>query len=494
MSVQAHASEPVQSLLERVDPERQLAPCGLRRLVLGSGAISTVADTVESLLRAAAGSSALVERPRVALLVDPKLIVRLGADVKELVERQLSERFDVTRTVLDDGHEELHVVEEVLEAASHAARDADAVVAVGGGTISDIGKVAAQRATVPGRRPVLVSVQTAASVDGYTDDVSVVLRDGVKRTVPSCWPDGVVADAETIAEAPAAMNRAGFGEMTSMLVAPADWRLASLVGTEEGFRPGAVRLLEVVGEDIDRWSTGVGHADPQALTDLTRALALRGVATGVAGTTAVLSGMEHLVSHMLDQYHTRQGLPMGLHGAQVGVASVVAAAAWEMLFERIAVAPAHVRIDETALDAGQARARIDDAFGPVDSTGRIAQECWNDYSAKLQTVTRLRDRLDTVVREWSSYQSELRTLVRPSASVAAGLRAAGAPATFGELDPAVDPELARWAVTNCALMRNRFTVVDMLTLLGWWTATDVEEVFERAAMAVFGTQERAECR
>ncbi len=61
--------------------------------------------------------------------------------------------------------------------------------------------------------------------------------------------------------------------------------------------------------------------------------------------------------------------------------------------------------------------------------------------------------------------------------------AAGAPADFDELDPAVDADLARWAVTNCALMRNRFTVVDLLTLLGWWDDADVEEVLRRAADA-----------
>ena len=380
-------------------------------------------------------------------------------------------------------------MDKVLDVASEAAKGVDVVVAVGGGTISDIAKIATQRAGTDSRRPVLVSVQTAASVDGYTDDVSVVLRGGVKRTVPSCWPDGVVADAETIAEAPAAMNRAGFGEMTSMLVAPADWRLASLVGTDDTFHRGPIRLLEVVGADIDTWSAGVKHGDPEAVSGLTRALALRGVATGVAGTTAVLSGMEHLISHMLDQYHAERHLPMGLHGAQVGAASVVAAAAWEMLFERIAASAAPVRVDEAALDPDRARARVTAAFGFVDPTGRIAEECWHDYSAKLEAVAGLQDGIGGVLADWATHAVELRGLVRPSVSIATGLRAAGAAATFAELDPGADPGLARWAVANCALMRNRFTVVDMLTLLGWWGADDVDDVLKRAHLAVCAADE-----
>lgn len=484
MSEQTYTVEPVQSLLQEIDPHHELPPCGLRRLLLGSNAVSAVAGTVQELLAEGGRPVSPGEPPRVVLLVDRTTILRSGQDLKDVVEHQLREKFDVARTVLDDGQQELHVVEQVLDDAARAAAGVDAVVAVGGGTISDVAKVAVQRAGSAGARPVLVSVMTAASVDGYTDDVSVVVRGGVKRTVPSCWPDGVVADAETIAEAPAPMNRAGFGEMTSMLVAPADWRLASLVGTDEGYRSGPVRLLEVVGEGIDSWSAGIKDGDPEAVAALTRALALRGVVTGVAGSTAVLSGMEHLVSHMLDQFHGEKHLPMGLHGAQVGVASVIAAAAWEMLFERLAAGPGRARIDEAALDLDEARSRVYAAFSTVDPTDRIAGECWRDYSAKLGAVVRLRPRIEELLGSWDQHEGELRGLVRPSAEIAAGLRASGAAATFGELDPTVGPDLAWWAVANCALMRNRFTVADMLTLLGWWQQADVDEVLARAGRAV----------
>jgi glycerol-1-phosphate dehydrogenase [NAD(P)+] len=236
-----------------------------------------------------------------------------------------------------------------------------------------------------------------------------------------------------------------------------------------------------VGSDIGRWSPGISTGDPEAVALLTRALALRGIATGVAGTTAVLSGMEHLVSHMLDQHHSAHHLPMGLHGAQVGAASVVAAAAWEMLFDRFGVEPA--RLDESAFDPARARARVESVFRQVDPTGRVAAECWQDYSTKLATVTRLRDRLEGVVEAWSSHEPELRALVRPSADIAASLHAAGAVVSFADLDPQVDASLVRWAVTNCALMRNRFTVVDLLTLLGWWTELDVDELLERSRIA-----------
>jgi glycerol-1-phosphate dehydrogenase [NAD(P)+] len=194
----------------------------------------------------------------------------------------------------------------------------------------------------------------------------------------------------------------------------------------------------------------------------------------------VLSGVEHLVSHMLDQHHAGHHLPIGLHGAQVGAAAVVAAAAWELLFDRLAAGPTP-ELDEQALDLEQARARVGRAFADLDAG--IAAECWHDYERKLAAVTAAHGRLTEVLRQWSGHEPQLRRLVRPSAEIAAALRAAGAPATPAELDPVVSRPLWRWAVANCALMRNRFTVIDLLTLLGWWTDADVDEVLARAEAA-----------
>ena len=487
MPVNAYVTEPIEELIRDADPDGTLAPCGLRRLVIGPGALAAIAPTVIDLLGAGYADGP-GRTTRVSLLVDKTPIMLGGEDVKELAEAQLAEYFNVTRTVLDDGHGELHVVDSILDDATNAVADHAAVVAIGGGNISDIAKVAVQRAGEGAVPPVLVTVQTAASVDGFTDDVSVLLRDGVKRTVPSCWPDAVVSDTGVIAEAPETMNRAGFGEMTSMLVAPADWRLASLIGTDTTYKPNAIRLLGSVGRNLESWAPGVRQGESGAVASLARALALRGIVTGVAGTTAVLSGVEHLFSHMLDQHHAERRLPMGLHGAQVGAGSVIAASAWEMLFDRLGSGTAQPT--ERALDQDQARRRVMAAFESVDPSLRVAEECWKDYSAKLTTVTANWARVQALVDGWAGHRDELRSLFRPAASIAAALHEAGAATTPADLDPRVDSGLARWAVENCALMRNRFTVVDLLTLLGWWAPADVDEVLERAARAVPAPESR----
>ena len=463
----------VRGLLAAHDPDGLLAPCGLGDLVVAPGALRELPATV---LRLA--GDRLGRRPRVTLLVDETLVLRQGQDVKTRVQSDLAADCEVTRVTLSDGSPELHVVDEMIDAARAACAGADVVVALGGGTISDLGKLAAVGPDVR-----LVTVMTAASVDGYTDDVSVTLKQGVKRTVASRWPDVVLGDAETVAGAPPRMTRSGYGEMTSMYVAPADWRLAALVGAGTAFHEGPVALLGALADQLDSCATGVAVSEPAAVQTLTWALALRGIATGVAGTTACLSGVEHLVSHMLDLRAAQLGAPTGLHGEQVGVGSVLAACAWEMLHERLAAAPA-ARVRQGELDPELAESRVRRAFDGLDPTGRIGSECWTDYARKLGRVRAAVPQVDAVVAQWHEHRPSLDALLRPSSVIARGLGSAGAPVLVGDLVCATDAATARWALQNCALMRDRFTVVDLLTVLGWWEGGDVDEVLARADVAM----------
>lgn len=469
----------IRSFIAQRDPAGVLPRCGISQVVVGDDALESVADLVET----------VVPRDgRLVLLVDPVPIRRGDEDVKAAVEQHLRERFSVTRVVLDDGTSTLHADDYVLDRATESVRDAQLVVTVGGGTVTDVGKWACSRGS---RLIPLVVVQTAASVDGFTDDVSVVLRNGVKRTLPTRWPDVVVADLGVIADAPPVMNRAGYGEMLSMFTAPADWFLASRLGLDPSFHDAPVTLLGIAGKGMETWSPGVGRGSKESLRRLVQALVVRGITTGVSGSTAVLSGMEHLVSHMLDLYHTQRGEPTGLHGSQVGVACLVASAAHELLAARLDAMLAHsTEVQLPAVDRDAWHRRVVDAFADVDPSGRVAAECWSDVSAKLDTWEQHRDEVAAALYQWPLWKPELGRMVAPVDRLASGLGAAGGALWFEELEPSASPALARWAVQACCLMRNRFTVVDVLSLLGWWEPTDVTGLLERAHNAADAVRRR----
>src|SRR5207253_3704758 len=173
-----------------------------------------------------------------------------------------------------------------------------------------------------------IAVQTAGSVNGFADDQSVLLVDGVKRTTPTAWPDRLVIDTDVIAQAPADLNRAGLGDLLATYTAPADWLLASLVGQDDSYSPAAVALARAyVDSAVDR-ALGVGRGDLNAVENLVAALTLSGISMGVAGRTSPGSGMEHTVSHLLEMAEA-PGESAPLHGAKVGALSVLATLLWE---------------------------------------------------------------------------------------------------------------------------------------------------------------------
>jgi glycerol-1-phosphate dehydrogenase [NAD(P)+] len=456
--------------LRASDPEGRLAPLGMKRIEIGPRVLDLLPGAVSRLMEDGCGDG--VDR-RVVLVIDATPMQRLGEDLKPLVERLLAGRFRVERAVIGAHHAELHADEEALDEAEAAIAGADCVVVVGSGTITDICKVAtAQAGGIP-----LVVVQTAASVDGYSDDVSVVLKSGVKRTIPSRWPDVLLVDLPTLVEAPAQMTVAGYGDAISLYTAPADWYLAFLVGLDDSYHPAPIEMVMSHGRDFTDVAAGVGRQEPEAMERLARLLAVRGIASGVSGTTAILSGAEHLVSHMLDMHAGQHGLPLGVHGAQVGVATIVVAAAWEALFDELD--PSNVDVDACFPEPEAMEPVVREAFARLDPTGAVGDECWSDYSKKLERWRGHRDRFEAFLSDWPRRRDELRELVASPERLGRALTDVGAPARFGDLDPPVSPQTARWAIRNCHLMRNRFTIADLLFFFGWWDDVFVERLLDR---------------
>lgn len=465
----------IKSALSGNDPRQQFAALGMQQVSVAENAVDDLIPAVKREL-ARAGLDADLKR-RIHMVADTVAILRDGQNLKDLVFARLAECFAVERVILSDGHATLHADEAAQDRASAACQGSDCIVSVGSGTITDIAKIAAMRNSTP----IHVVVQTAASVDGFTDNFSVVLQKGVKRTLLTRWPDVVLTDCRTIAQAPHSLNASGFGELLSMYSAPGDWFLASKCGMDDTFTPTLVELLALCGEGVENWASGVGQGDVGGIKRLAAALAMRGIVTGVGGTTASLSGMEHLISHMLDIHGAETGAPTGLHGAQVGVASVISAAAWEVFCERMAATPPDPGQLFQDVDAWEVRVKA--GFSGLDPTGGLGGQCWTHYRQKLVKWRDNRAAVDAFFRNWNAIRAQRDALGLGSRKIAACLRQARAPMRYGDLQPAVPSELLHWAVMNCQYMRERFTIADLLNFAGWWDEDGVTRVLERAETA-----------
>lgn len=462
------ALEQAFSLIEKVDPEKKLPECGIKAIEIGPEALASIVAITKQFIPA---------QSTVAVVADKTIIQRQGLDAKKIIRELVSEFYTVQYVELDDGHSELHASEEVISECTKRCEDADGIISIGGGTITDIGKMT----SVALKGIPHIAIQTAASVDGYTDNVSVILINGVKRTVPSRWPEAVIADTTLIAEAPELMNRAGYGEINSMFTAPADWRIAAVLGFEKKFHWGPIQLLHGVGEGIEEWSPGLKNSEIYSTERLVNALAVRGIVTGVADTTACLSGIEHLISHMLDMNQATRNEKLGQHGAQVGVGSVIAAAVWELIFTKFG--KESITINHSP-NIEALRTKVSEAFEHLDPSGKLGDECWRDFHKKIEFWIENSESIENELKNWNTHYQELRTLIKTPEEIVFGLVSAGSPTTFEELEPAFDGNIARWAVANSHLMRNRFVGIDLLEFLGFWDAEAIDWVFDRTLEAV----------
>jgi glycerol-1-phosphate dehydrogenase [NAD(P)+] len=455
--------EALRKALVSSDLDGKLAPVGISRIEIGPEALYSLTEVV----------AGLTEGRHVVLVADATPMFRNGEDLKERVARTLSESFELERAVIGTDRNELHADEEAVAEVEEAIDGADCVVSVGSGTITDLCKRATDRR---GSLP-FVAVQSAGSVNGFSNDFTVLLKGGAKRTVPSRCPDALLIDLPVLASAPHKMNAAGFGDTLATFTAPADWYLAYLMGMGDYHQAPITLILEQAHEVLDE-AAALGRREPEALYKLANVLTLTGIACGAAGSTAPGSGTEHLVSHLLDMSAVQLGRPFAFHGAQVGVATVPVAAGWEALFDGLD--PKQVNLDDCFPEPEEMEPVVREAFANIDPSGGVGEECWSDYSKKIERWRGCRPQFERFLENWPRYRDELKELVVPPERLGNALKESRAPARFSELDPPIPEETAFWALRNCHLMRNRFTLADLLFFCGWWDDAFVERLFERA--------------
>jgi glycerol-1-phosphate dehydrogenase [NAD(P)+] len=202
-------------------------------------------------------------------------------------------------------------------AASEELRDADVVVAVGGGKTIDVAKSACERTDLP-----VVVVPTQLTGDGISSPVSVIRgRQGDIESIRARLPIGVVADLDLVARSSPERMRAGVGDLVANICAIRDWRLAADAGhdTVDDFAALLAQAAADLVYGTNVTTLGQGSPDAPLVERLLDGLVLSGLAMEIAGSSRPCSGSEHLVSHAIDRLWP-QTAP---HGEQVAFGTVL---------------------------------------------------------------------------------------------------------------------------------------------------------------------------
>jgi glycerol-1-phosphate dehydrogenase [NAD(P)+] len=328
-----------------------------------------------------------------------------------------------------------------------------AAIAVGAGTINDLVKLAASHEGLP-----YGVVATAASMNGYTSPIASLYAGGLKHSVPAAPPLWVVGDLEVLAAAPIELTRAGLADLLSKPVSSADWRAASLLA-DERYCPLAVRVAERAEAVCRAQAERIGAGQPEAVALLFRGLVLSGFSMTLAGSSAPASGGEHLIAHLWDLRRLQRGERLKLHGAQVGVATLMTAALWQLLAEQ----PPLTATEISRLLASRPPWRQEAAL-LSRRLGSLAAPCRAEYRCKRPTKAALRARLEKLAATWSQFWAQVGRLLKPPDLLRETLQAAGAPTTLRELGLA--PAAGVLGLTCARFLRRRYTVLDLAADLG----------------------------
>jgi glycerol-1-phosphate dehydrogenase [NAD(P)+] len=383
-----------------------------------------------------AGAEAELVRPlglgrRLAIVSDPTTHTILGARV----ERALASLGEVASVVLP---EHPHADDATAAGLRAATKSADALVAVGSGTINDLCKYA----SALDRKPYVV-FGTAPSMNGYTSVNAAITVQGLKKSLPAQAPAGAFLDLSILVAAPVRMIRSGLGDSLCRATAQADWLLSHLL-FDLPYRTMPFVLLAEDEPELFASAQALVNGDLRAMEKLVRTLLLSGFGTAICGNSLPASQGEHLISHYGDMLPDT-GRPFAFHGEQIGVTTLTMA----RLQGRILDGPT----PEVLPDRGT-EADFIARFGP-----ELGRSCWAEFSRKRLTEAKADCLNQRLAARWPDIRAKIGAVLLPADALERVLQEANAPRTPGDLG--WNRASYRAAVRHAREVRNRYTFLDL---------------------------------
>src|SRR5215207_802650 len=402
----------------------------IREMVFESGALWRMPGLLEG---------AGIKRDQHLLVVmDRTPMKREGQDLKELILQILDEGGWQVEVILlePDNIGQVHTDFAQINSVKMRLKANSSVLSVGSGTVTDVAKHACHvYQQERGREPLpFVVYQTANSVSAYTSNMAPTFIDGVKRTLPSRYPDVLICDLETLRDAPPSMTVAGVGDLLAAFGSYADWWLAHRLGLDKSYTEFAQTLMGPLDEIFLEQAEGLRSGTLESTAILAKLIALAGLAMSLSHATAPLSGFEHVISHVLDLVAEQEQRPLAQHGTQVALATLLTTSAYQIFFDEFE--PTEVNVNNCYPTEAEMKTRIEASFHPLDPTGQVAAECWSDYKIKLEAWHAHRTDFQDALRDWAGIRTKLRSLVKPPEVASQILQAVSSPVRFKELTPA----------------------------------------------------------
>ncbi|MGO1667418.1 iron-containing alcohol dehydrogenase [Flaviflexus sp.] len=347
------------------------------------------------------------------------------------------------------GYENVEILREAIRPYENTV-----VVSLGAGTLNDIAKLASGELERP-----YINVCTAASVDGFAAFGASIAKDGFKITRSCPAPVGLIADVDTMVNAPARLTATGYGDLIEKIPAGADWILSDELGIES-IDPYTWSLVQGPLRESLANPEGTANGDEDAIAKLGEGQIMSGLAMQAYSSSRPASGAGHQFSHTWEmEGHGLDWEPPLSHGFKVGVGTVASCAMWEVFLsmdvEDFDVEKALSKVKSAEQVEADVRAILDP---------RIQDEAVKHSLGKRMEGDALVERIELLKEKWPTIKERCTEQLISAQEAMDMLKAAGAP-HHPELIK-VDWDRFRETHFKAQMIRPRYTVLDILTDLG----------------------------
>ena len=382
--------------------------------------------------------SKLVKRGKILILSDNITYEIAGKRCAEVLRGE----YEVSSLILcPRASKRVQAEEKYLPEILKHSHGKSAILTVGTGSITDMGKYVANRLNIP-----VVTIPTAPSMNAYSSGVAALLMGGIKVTSPVKPAIGVLTDLDVISQAPLDLIKAGLADSLAKSFANADWRISSLL-TGEDFCPLPLKITTKTESKYIHRGEELIQRKEEVISHLMDGLNAGGFSMVIAGKTSPASGGEHLISHYLDMVAHQQGRePFCWHGLQVGVGIMVSAHIYERLKD---------------LSPEEIESRLSHHWLDYESFTKDRFFNKTEFGQKLPI---LRDLSQNLPPLWEQIKEEVFPLVYPLKQIKEYLGKAECPLCFEEIG--IGKGLARRTVMNSRYIRKRLTILDIASELG----------------------------
>jgi glycerol-1-phosphate dehydrogenase [NAD(P)+] len=362
------------------------------------------------------------------------------------------------KTILMTGTEIAADEHYAMQALIETAGEDRQFIAVGSGTITDITRFVSHRT-----RASFISLPTAPSVDGFTSTVAPLIVANHKATIAAQAPVAVFADLPTLCAAPRPMIAAGLGDLLGKYTSLADWQLGALL-YDEPYDPAIDQMMRQTVDRTVEAIDSLADASCDGVTCLMDGLIGSGFGMLEFGDSRPASGSEHHIAHLWEMMFIQDGKPAILHGAKVGVSTILSAQRYARL-RQMKRDEAAQRLQMKFLAAPEAiQAEIQAAYGlAADLITSVQEPLIQMTVADLETLKA------RILENWDKIQAIAETVPSPQ-QFTAWIQAVDGPTIPAQIG--LSDKDVQLGLLSAHYLRDRFT----LNRLSFWLDITIDQL------------------